>query len=54
MPRRNPETADPVNVEAAHRAVEDEVLKLAFEIGRHLGEYQPERLRVEGDRVVRG
>jgi hypothetical protein len=31
MPRGAPETAHPVNVEAALRAVEREVLELAFE-----------------------
>jgi hypothetical protein len=35
MTRRDPETADPMHVEAALRAVEDEVLELALEIGLH-------------------
>src|SRR4029450_7867899 len=39
-------------VQAAPRAVEDEVLKLALEISLHLQELEPEHLRVDGDRMV--
>jgi transposase InsO family protein len=46
MPRCVPETADPVNVETALRAVEGEVFKLTFEIGLHLEQLQPEHLGV--------
>jgi hypothetical protein len=38
------ESAHPVDIEAALLAVEGEVLKLAFEIGLHLQELEPEHL----------
>jgi hypothetical protein len=41
-----------MHVEAALRAVEDEVLKLTFEIGLHLQELEPEHLRVDRDRMI--
>lgn len=41
-----------MHVEAALRAVEDEVFKLTFEVGLHLEELEPEHLRVDGDRVI--
>jgi hypothetical protein len=50
--RSDAETADPMNVEAALRAVEREVLELAFEIGLHLQELKPQHLRVDGDRMI--
>jgi len=51
VPRLHTETGNPVNVEAALGAVENEVLKLALEIGLHLQELEPEHLRADGDRV---
>jgi hypothetical protein len=51
VPRLHTETGNPVNVEAALGAVENEVLKLALEIGLHLQELEPEHLRVDGDRM---
>ena len=41
-----------MHVEAALRAVEREVLELAFEVGLHLQELEPEHLRVDGDRMI--
>jgi len=52
MAWRDGETADPMHVEAALRAVEGEVLKLTFEIGFHLEELEPQHLRVDRDRVI--
>jgi hypothetical protein len=46
------ESADPMNVETALRAVEGEVLELALEVGLHLQELEPEHLRVDGDLVI--
>jgi hypothetical protein len=40
-----------VNVEPALLAVEREVLELAFEIGLHLEEFEPEHLRVGDERI---
>ena len=40
-----------MNVQAALRAVEDEVLKLVFEIGLHLEQFQPEHLGVDHERI---
>jgi hypothetical protein len=51
VPRLHTETGNPVNVEAALGSVENEVLKLALEIGLHLQELEPEHLRVDGDRM---
>ena len=50
--RSDAEPRDPVHVEAALRAVEDEVLELAFEVGLHPQELEAEHLRVDGDRVI--
>jgi hypothetical protein len=52
MTRRDAEAAHPMNVEAAHGAVEREILELALEVGFHLQEFEPEHLRVDGDRVI--
>jgi hypothetical protein len=41
-----------MHVQAAPRAVEDEVLKLALEISLHLQELEPEHLRVDGEGMV--
>ena len=51
MARRDAETAHPMNVEAALRAVGDEVLKLAFEVGFHLQQLEPQHLRVGDERI---
>ena len=50
--RADAEPRDPMNVEAALRAVEGEVLKLTLEVGFHLQELEAEHLRVDGDRVI--
>jgi hypothetical protein len=52
MARSDAETADPMNAETALRAVEDEILELALEVGLHPQEFEPEHLRVDGDRVI--
>lgn len=52
MSGRDAETADAMNVEAALRAVEGEILELALEVGLHLKELESEHLRVDGDRVI--
>jgi hypothetical protein len=41
-----------MHVQAASRAVENEVLQLTFEVGLHLQELESEHLRVDGDRVI--
>jgi hypothetical protein len=46
------EPRDPMHVEAALRAVEDEVLELALEVGLHLQELKSEHLRVDRDRMI--
>lgn len=51
MPRRDAETAHPMHVETIPRAIEDEVLKLTFEVGLHLHELEPKHLGV-GDRWI--
>jgi hypothetical protein len=51
MARRDAETADPMHIEAALRAVEAEVLELAFEVGLHLQELEPEHLGVGNERI---
>jgi hypothetical protein len=48
---RDPEPGDPMHVEAALRAVGDEVLKFALEIGLHVQELEPEHLGVHDKRV---
>jgi hypothetical protein len=45
------QSAHPVNVQAALRAVEAEVLQLAFEVGLHLQELEPEHLGVDDERI---
>jgi len=50
--RRDPETAHPVDVQTAPRAVDREVLKLAFEVGLHLEQLEPQHLRVDRDRMI--
>jgi hypothetical protein len=49
--RRDAEARDPVNVEPALRAVEDEVLELSLEISLHLQELQAEHLGVDDQRI---
>jgi len=51
MARRDAETADPMHIEAALPAVEAEVLELAFEVGLHLQELEPEHLGVGNERI---
>ena len=51
VPRRDPEAADPVDVETALRAVEGEVLKLAFEIRLHVEQLQAQHLGVGDERI---
>jgi hypothetical protein len=41
-----------MHVEAAIRAVEDEVFKLPLEVGLHLEELKAEHLRVDRDRMI--
>jgi hypothetical protein len=41
-----------MDIQAALRAVEGEVLELAFEVGLHLQELEPEHLRVDRDRMI--
>jgi len=41
-----------MHVQAAHRAVEREVLELTLEIGLQLQELEPKHLRVDGNRMV--
>ena len=41
-----------MNVEAALGAVEREVLERALEVGLHLQEFEPQHLRVDGDRMI--
>ena len=41
-----------MHVQAALRAVEGEILELAFEIRLHLEELEPQHLRVDGDRMI--
>jgi hypothetical protein len=50
MTRRNAETADPMNVKAALRAIRHPRLELALEVGLHLEELEPQ-YRVDRDRV---
>ena len=45
------EATYPVHIQAALRAVEHEVLKLAFEVGLHVQELEPKHLRVDHQRV---
>jgi hypothetical protein len=52
MSGRDAETADAMNVEAALRAVEGEILELALEVGLHPEEFEPEHLRMDGDRMI--
>jgi hypothetical protein len=49
MPRRDAETGDPMNVEAALRAVEGEALKLSFQVRLYMEEFQTVHLRVDRD-----
>jgi hypothetical protein len=49
--KRDPELADPMHIEAALRTVENEVLKVAFEIGLHLQQLQAEHLGVRHERI---
>jgi hypothetical protein len=46
------ESAHPMRVEAALRAVRHPRLELALEIGLHLQELEPEHLRVDRDGVI--
>jgi hypothetical protein len=41
-----------MHVQAALRAVEGEILELAFEIRLHLEELEPQHLRVDGDPMI--
>jgi hypothetical protein len=52
MTGSDPEAADPMNVEAALRTVEGEVLELALEVDLHLQQLEPRHLRVDGDRMI--
>jgi hypothetical protein len=49
--QRDAETAHPMHVEATLRAVEGEVLKLAFEVGLHLEQLETQQLGVDDERV---
>ena len=49
---RDPETAHPVHIEAALRAVRHPRLELALEVGLHLEELQAKHLRVNSDRMI--
>jgi hypothetical protein len=51
VPGRDPETADPVHVEATLRAVEGEVLELTFQIRLHLEQFQPKHLGVRHEQI---
>ena len=51
VPRRDPEAADPVDVETALRAVEGEVLELALQVGLHLEQFKAEHLGVGDERI---
>jgi hypothetical protein len=46
-----PEAGDPMDVEAARRAVEDEFAELPLEIRLHAEEFEPEQLCVDRKRV---
>lgn len=48
---RYPESRDPVNVEAAPRTVEDEVLELPIEVGLHVQQREPEHLGMGDERI---
>jgi hypothetical protein len=41
-----------MHVEATRRAVEDEVLELALEVGLYLKQLKPQHLGVDGNRVI--
>jgi hypothetical protein len=45
--RRDTETGDPMNVEAARRAVKNEPTELALKIGLHVQHFKAEHLRLE-------
>jgi hypothetical protein len=51
VPQRDAESPDPMNVEAAPRAVQREVLKLSFEIGLRLQQFEPGHIRVDRDEI---
>jgi hypothetical protein len=52
VPGLDSQSAHPMHVQAASRAVENEVLQLTFEVGLHLQELESEHLRVDGDRMI--
>ena len=51
IPWPRTETGDPMDVKAARRAMEDEPSELAFEIGLHVQQLEPQHLRLERDGV---
>lgn len=51
--RQDAESTHPVNIQAALRAVEAEVLEFAFEVSLHVQEFEPQHLGVGDKRMPR-
>jgi hypothetical protein len=51
MAGTDPESGDPMDRATALRAVEEEPIETALEIGFHVEEFEPEHLRVDRERV---
>jgi hypothetical protein len=52
VPGLDSQSAHPMHVHAASRAVENEVLQFALEVGLHVQELEPKHLGVDGDRMI--